>query len=139
MDREKLIEEILSRFCGDHGKDNTCRLFVYGKKCKDIDCAYRRKAVDIVDKYIPEGTVVLTREELETTDKIPQKIKDFYKWFIEIEREQASKEKAREILTKAEKKARFVDGGHYSKDRYELDLADLKTIIKKDFGIEVEE
>lgn len=88
MEREKMVEEI----------ENI--LFEYD--CHEVSApwVHIKYAHDIIDAIIPEGAVVLTREELETTDKIPQKIKDFYKWFIEIEREQASKEKAAEILNK---------------------------------------
>lgn len=49
----------------------------------------------------------------------------------------ASKETAREIFAKAQKKAYFKDGGYYDKDRHLLDMKDLQEILKK-YGIELE-
>ena len=50
---------------------------------------------------------------------------------------QAVKDTARDIYRKAEKKAYFKDGGHYDKDRYLLDMTDLKGIVNG-YGLEVE-
>ena len=50
---------------------------------------------------------------------------------------QAVKDTAKEIYRKAEKKSYFKDGGHYDKDRYLLDMANLKEIVNG-YGVEVE-
>lgn len=50
--------------------------------------------------------------------------------------EKARKETAEKIYRKAEKKAHFKDGGYYDKDRYYLDMEDLKEILKQ-FGVEI--
>ena len=52
--------------------------------------------------------------------------------------EQERKETAEKIYYKAEKKAYFKDGGYYDKDRYYLDMEDLKEILKQ-FGVEIKE
>ena len=51
--------------------------------------------------------------------------------------DEAVKDTAKEIYRKAEKKAYFKDGGHYDKDRYFLDMDNLKELVQ-DYGVEVE-
>lgn len=126
MEREKIIEEMAKKVCIACGK------------CKELkgDCYLARNIASVMidDGYrkIPDGAVVLTKEEMETTDKIPQKIKDFYKWFIEIEKEQVRKETAREIL----KKLKMMIKEPWQ--AYELSFDDLHRIAEK-YGVEVEE
>ena len=129
MEREKMIETILHYMC-PFFSDGICR----GEIRCHSDCIKRSFAEDAVNELIPDGAVVLTREELETTDKIPQKIKEFYKWFIEIEKEQTSKETAREIF----KRLCNVEYSIYD-DAYGYAGALVKEFeqIFKEYGVEV--
>ena len=66
MERGKMSEEIATCFCGYYDDENgKCKLYLHRPLCKDFDknCIYRRKAINIVDKYIPDTAVVLTKEE----------------------------------------------------------------------------
>lgn len=58
--------------------------------------------------------------------------------FFSKHNEKVRKETAREIFTKAQKKAHFKDGGYYGTDRYLLDMKDLQEILKK-FDVELED
>lgn len=100
MDREKIIKEMEAILEQEQIKiANTVEEFAKLQKVGITRCN-AEALYNANCQVIPEGAVVLTREEMETTDKIPQKIKDFYKWFIEIEKEQACKEYARRIFEK---------------------------------------
>lgn len=100
-------------------------------------------------RLIPDGSVVLTREEVLTQERlkedfdelINQRVKDddiraifirpaMYKSFIEVEKEQARKETARDIL-KAIKN--FLDEDDYNNYYFEI------LAIAKECGVEVEE
>lgn len=112
-----------------------------------------QKLVEHYQPKIPEGAVVLTEEELydkgyrkvckpvirngevvgfvNGADYVPKNL------FI-FGLSQARKETAEKIYYKAEKKAHFKDGGYYDKDRYYLDMEDLKEILQQ-FGVEIKE
>lgn len=136
MEREKMIEEILYKFCERHGIEDKC--YDSGKKCADMSCAIRLIATKIVNKYIPEGSVVLTKEELVKTmesgyvydttsgDKIN---------IIEIAREIESKETAKEILSELRE---FVKN---RKHRFDLECnaaeETAKSYNKDEYGKEV--
>lgn len=131
MDREEMIEKIARIIC-EHQTIDDC-------SCPDpqrVACTAYNKAKDILTSIIPDGAVVLTREEMETTDKIPQKIKGFYKWFIEIEKEQSRKETVREIF----KRICNVEYSIYD-DAYGYANALVCEFEKifKEHGLEVEE
>ena len=135
MDREKMIEELLSRFCEDHGKEDRC--MQSGKKCADMSCAYRMKAVNVINKHIPDGAVVLTREEY---DRFEETIKDtlckkeeYIKGLIELgkERQDIRKETAREIWLKGKELYKKYD----DKD---IAINMLAAWIENNFGLEVE-
>lgn len=112
-----------------------------------------QKLVEYYQPKIPEGAMVLTEEELydkgyrkvckpvirngevvgfvNGADYVPKNL------FI-FGLSQARKETAEKIYYKAEKKAHFKDGGYYDKDRYYLDMEDLKEILQQ-FGVEIKE
>lgn len=81
---------------------------------------------------LPKEWIVLTKEQIKhpTDDKVIE--------FFVKHNEKVRKYTAEEIYYKAEKKAHFKDGGYYDKDRYYLDMKDLKEILKQ-FGVEVEQ
>lgn len=125
MDREKMIDEILYKFCERHGIEDKC--YDSGKKCADMSCAIRLIATKIVNKYIPEGSVVLTKEEYE-------RLKNQVKWAKELG-ESAKKirnETAREILQTLKMMIKEPW------QAYELSFDDLHRIAEK-YGVEVEE
>ena len=136
MDREKeTAKELCRHFIKTTGYD---RLYCPHCSEENIPCGFATNIVKIVKQsIIPDCAVVINKDELEAlrNDLINAECNLNH---VTLQLEEERKETAREILRKAEKKARFVDGGHYGKDRYELDLDDLKTIIKKDFGVEVD-
>ena len=125
MDREEIIEKI----------ENI--LFEYDNHGVSAPHVRIKYAHEIVDAIIPEGAVVLTREELETTDKIPQKIKEFCKWFIEIEKEIACKEAATKIRNYIKRNSML--GDYYAGECYdELDIWSFNRFLKENFGVGVE-
>lgn len=63
MEREKMIETILRYMC-PFFSDGICRGEI---RCHD-DCIKRSFAKDAVNELIPDGAVVLTKEELEKMD-----------------------------------------------------------------------
>ena len=95
-------------------------------------------------RKIPKDSVVLSREEFERLQvklkslQDTDMFKEAYISQLKEECKQARKETAEKIYYKAEKKAHFKDGGYYDKDRYYLDMEDLKEILKQ-FGVEIKE
>lgn len=99
-----------------------------------------------------EDSVVLSREEYKelkhyenemyrlqgVVDQLTNKGWDILDEKEEKIRKVERKETAEKIYYKAEKKAHFKDGGYYDKDRYYLDMEDLKEILKQ-FGVEIKE
>lgn len=137
MDKEKIIEEMVSDMGEWAIENNMCWDSKYAE-------SLARVLIDKGHCKPPVGAVVLTREKLETTDKIPQKIKEFYKWFIEIEREIACKETAKKIFSAIEeysgKCLEMVDNGVdcelYQTFNYYKFFRWLEKYAKK-FGVEV--
>ena len=64
MERDKMVETILNYMC-PFFSDGICRGEI---RCHD-DCIKKSFAKDAVNELIPEGAVVLTREEYEQLDK----------------------------------------------------------------------
>lgn len=60
-------------------------------------------------------------------------------WCIKEHKKEGSKETAKEIFYKAERKSFFQDGGYYGKDRRLIDIEELKQIIQKEYDVEIEE
>ena len=97
MERDKIIEEIATCFCGYYDDENDkCKFYLHRPLCKETDCHYRCKATDIVNKYIPDGAVVLTAEERkEQAEKQGAVVREL----VKAVEEKAVKETAREILS----------------------------------------
>ena len=109
-------------------------------------------AYELLKKYQPkphEDSVVLSRKEYEKNIRYCKSIEDLSEKLnnlnldlgIENQKlkealENKGKETAEKIYYKAEKKAHFKDGGYYDKDRYYLDMEDLKEILKQ-FGVDL--
>lgn len=127
-----------------------CKTVCYERaSIEDIE-GYKSKAMKSWEAYVkqygcqyyqpklPEGSVVLSMEECEAHKKWLKELAKSNKEFEKIGYEKGSKETAEKIYYKAEKKAHFQDGGYYDKDRYYLDMEDLKEILKG-LGVEIKE
>ncbi len=106
---------------------------------------FAKRAVEQNYRKLPEGAIVLSMgeyEKLKLNLAIEKKRADESYTQKEVEEIIASKERiksketAEKIYRKAEKKARFKDGGYYDKDRYYLDMEDLKEILEQ-FGVDL--
>ena len=91
--------------------------------------AYAQRAVEQGYRKIPEGAVVLTKEECDNKVILNE---DHFERALNYEREKARKETAREILTEL-KNTRF----HKGKLTYDFEMAVNR--IAKQYGVEVEE
>lgn len=89
MEREKMIETILHYMC-PFFSDGMCRGEIL---CND-NCVKRSFAKDAVNELIPDGAVVLTREECDNKVILDE---DHFQRVLDNERENARKETAREI------------------------------------------
>lgn len=136
-EKEKMIEEMFD----DLNMAFIKKLTRVGVDKKEVS----KELVKMGYRKIPDGAVVLTKEELETTDKIPENIKGFYKWFIEIEKEQTHKETAMEFATNFENYLSDINTDYCTDDTVPEALytsADIDKVIDrtlKDFGVVVDE
>ena len=103
-----------------------------------FDCSEESLAEYLIDlgcRKLPKDSVVLSKEECKIL--LDNNIRaDLEYWEDMLAKER--KETAEKIYYKAEKKAYFKDGGYYDKDRYYIDMEDLKEILKQ-FGVEIKE
>lgn len=139
MEREQIIEEIATCFCGYYGdKTDECYSYLRRPLCKETDCIYKRKVADIVNKHIPEGAVVLTREEqIRQAEKRSEAVGEI----VRDAKEQARKETAREILQEIWLKSTSFDEDYDGDLTVEWDgllRKDFEAIVDK-YGVEVEE
>ena len=144
MDREKIIKEMETILEQEQIKiANTVEEFAKLQKVGITRCN-AEALYNANCQVIPEGAIVLTREEMETTDKIPQKIKEFYKWFIEIEKEQVRKETLMKFATNFENYLCDVNTDYCTDDTVpealytSIDIDKVMGRTLKDFGVEVE-
>ena len=140
-DLEKVEKEVYSiivketrAYVKEHHKYNTKEDY----SLAHIKTVHERTAEDMFNlgyRKLPEDSVVLSREEYKTL--LDNNIRaDLEYWEDMLAKER--KETAEKIYYKAEKKAYFKDGGYYDKDRYYIDMEDLKEILKQ-FGVEIKE
>lgn len=87
IDREKEIEKIARVICDNGAVDCFC------PEEERAACAAYNKARDILNELIPEGAVVLTREEL---DKLHIFDDEMFERILDNEREMGRKEMAKE-------------------------------------------
>lgn len=121
-EKDKMIEEMAEEI--NNPERNWCDLTIRckgcphtGKSCKKYTCrdyAYADTLYNLGYRKIPEGSVVLSKEQNA-------------KWSELFD--QARKETAKEILQLAEKHNRG----------YETDMGNFLEDLKKQFGVEVEE
>lgn len=133
MEREKMIEEILYKFCERHGIEDKC--YDSGKKCADMSCAIRLIATKIVNKYIPEGSVVLTKEEYEELKNLDVSYDALEDQYLNLKKKagEIRKETAKEILSEVFSPCNLIGGGIY-----DLTPKDKERLYKK-YGVEVDE
>lgn len=165
-DKEKQIckhfdEEVCSKLdckkdCKYYGKAN-CKTCIHEDICQLRTYSYceeevKEKGCEHYQLKLPKGSVVLSgkewnkykqdftsriyKREVELGLQIKELRNDRDYWREEYQ--QSCKETAEKIYYKAEKKAHFKDGGYYDKDRYYLDMEDLKEILQQ-FGVEIKE
>lgn len=128
MEREKMIDEI----------ENI--LFEYDGHEESVPWVHIKYAHKIIDAIIPEGAVLLTKEEAEEYQEYKRILAEaesprnaaFYR-LGQKRHDEIEKETAREILDDIFSDAYSIGGG-----LYELTPKDKKILYKK-YGVEVEE
>lgn len=138
MDDKKQIEEMAKDLCSEYhedcicccGSSHTCTV------CEDCERLYNAGY-----RKIPEGAVVLTREEYEEREnKINEQCQTravkVYTDFLKVERDKARKETAREILYKV--KETLIINNEENTEFFDYNYT-LETIdeIAKQYGVEV--
>lgn len=146
MEKEKMIKEMAHKLSG--GNCGNCI------NCEEEDCEYYYNACKLVDegyRKVPEGAVVLTREEYDRFEEIRkdtiQKKEEYIKGLIELkeEKENVRKETVMGFTTNFENNLYTINPDFQTDDAFpealylmrEIDDAIDKTL--KDFGVEVEE
>lgn len=137
MEKDKMVEKVCEKMCAVYYDDGgTCSLD--GFLCHDDNhCARRQNAKELIDELFPEGSVVLTKEELVKTLEsgyVYDTTKGNKINLIEMAREIERKETKREVLKKLNG-FRFVmydefDDGHEVAS-WTCDEDDVKRFAKE--------
>lgn len=120
IDRDKMIEKIARVICENGTVDCFCP---YPQR---VACTSYNKARDILNELIPEGAVVLTREECDSKVILDE---DHFLRVLENDR----KENAREILSTMLKEINDIYDSQYQAEA----KRELVKVAEK-YGVEVE-